>query len=145
MGIFKEWKAIITLKERNRVLERRIADLERTIEIIHEEYKTGPIHIHLIESIKKRDREYIVLEREFEKLKEWSKRIFEIGQRDISELVWIKFRYFNLLNDYKITEMNLVGVDKSLAFANNRFEQIREENAKLKKELEKYNNKKTVS
>jgi hypothetical protein len=138
MSILKEWKINSELTNENHNLRKRIEELENEIGLMNKHYKTGPIHIYLLNEIKKKDKELFILNREFEKLKEWSHRIRELEQKTASELAWVKFRYFNLINDNRITEMNLVGAEKSYNFAINRFEQIRKENEILKQKLKLY-------
>ena len=138
MGMFKEWKKNIFLNKQIKEYKTKIQELESILEIVKRNLKDERINENLLKEIAQKDKEYKNLIREYENLKEWTKRLLTISKEESSELTYIKFRYFNILKDYRILEMNLVGSDKSLEFANNRFEQIREENQTLKEKLREY-------
>ena len=138
MGMFKEWEKNIFLNKQIKEYKTKIRELESIIEIIKRNSKDEKINENLLKEILHKDKEFKNLFREYESLREWTNRLLTISKEESSELTYIKFRYFNILKDHRILEMNLVGADKSLAFANNRFEQIREENQILKEKLREY-------
>jgi len=145
MGIFNEWKIKGILKKENEELRNKISELEEKIEMIECNNKIGPIHISLLNEIKKRNNELFVLKREFENIKEYSHRILGISMQEASELARVKFRYFDLINDNRITVMNLVGAQKSEEFAFAQFERLRDEIASLRLRLAKYEKKDKVT
>ena len=138
MGILKEWKINRRLTKEIEKCKAKIQDLENTLQVLERNINAGKLEENLINDIKAKEKEYKVLKREFDNLKEWTYRLLELSKVESADLAYVKYRYFNLIKDNRITEMNLVGADRSLAFANKRFEQIRDENIELKKKLEKY-------
>jgi hypothetical protein len=138
MGILKEWKINRRLTKEIEECKAKIEDLENSLQVLQRNVNAGKLEDNLINDIKAREKEYKVLKREFDNLKEWTYRLLELSKVESADLAYVKYRYFNLIKDNRVTEMNLVGADRSYAFAIQRFEQIREENIELKKKLAKY-------
>jgi hypothetical protein len=144
MNIFSEWKKNKMLKKQMEECNFRLAELEDKLKKVMDSAGNGNIIDNLTNELSRKEKDLNRLKVEFDKLKEWSGRLLEISKKESSELAYVKFRYFNLIKENQNTEMNLTGFEKNYAFALNRFEQLREENLKLKNELEKLKRDKVI-
>lgn len=138
MSIFSEWKLNRNLRNEIKKRDERISELEEIISVVTRNSKTEPVNLSLIKEISEKDKEYDLLAKNFDELKLWSDKILELGKQDSSELASIRFRYFKLLKENKIMELNLTGANKGYEFAISLYKKVTEENNNLKKKLEKY-------
>lgn len=138
MSIFSEWKINLNLRNEIKKYQERISELEGILSVIKRNSKEELINLSLAKEILAKEKEIAMLKKKFDELKAWTNKIIEQSKKDSSEFASIKFKYFKLLKENQITEMNLTGANKGYELAVSIYKQVNEENIQLKKKLEHY-------
>jgi len=138
MGLFSKWKKRRELIKQAEHYKNKAEQLENQIAILLQNSNQGDKLKSLLEDFEHLQKDFLELNREYEKLKEWSQRILEISKEESAELASLKFRFFKLTKEHDQFKRAYTGASKEADFALSQFERLREENAILKSKLRKY-------
>jgi chromosome segregation ATPase len=141
MGFFSKWKKHRELSKQAEHYKNKAEELENRIAILLRNSRDGNQSKSLLEDFERLQKDFLELNREYEKLKEWSQRILEISKEESSELASLKYRFFKLTKEHEQFKRAYTGASKELDFAFAQFDRLRDENEILKAKLRKYEGK----
>jgi len=114
MSIFSEWKINVKLRNEIKNNQERISELENMLSTIERNSDKETVNLSHAKEILEKEKEIDLLKKKADELKERSDKLIELSKEESSEFASIKFKYFKLLKENQITEMNLTGANRRL-------------------------------